>query len=102
MNTDPFPPAAVATFTAGLDDYQLTTPTDEQTPRGAAERAVEYLISSGWAVHIPARNRTGTRIACPCCPDPQLINHDGRIRRHGPADQPCNGSGTPAIREPAR
>lgn len=98
---DPFPPAAVAAFAAGLDDYRLTTPTDQQTPHDAALRAAEFLISSGWAVYIPTRNRTGTRRPCPFCPDPQLVNNDGRIRRHGDADQPCPGSGTPAIREPA-
>ena len=98
---NPFPPAAIAALAAGLDEYRLTTPPDEQTPAEAALHAAEQLVSSGWAVHIPPQNRTGTRIACPSCTAPQLINSDGRIRRHGNPDQPCPGSGTTAIREPA-
>lgn len=44
------PAAALATVAAGLDDYRLNTPTDQQTPHGAAERALEYLASDGWAI----------------------------------------------------
>jgi hypothetical protein len=99
---DPFPPAALAAFAAGLDDYRLTTPAAEQNPHEAARRAAEYLVTSGWAVHIPPRNRTGTRRPCPSCHTLQLVNQDGRIRRHGDADQPCPGSGAPHVHEPAR
>ncbi|MFD0146189.1 MULTISPECIES: hypothetical protein [unclassified Streptomyces] len=44
------PDAAVAAMAAGLEDYRLTTPDHQQTPHGAAERAAEYLASSGWTV----------------------------------------------------
>lgn len=47
------PPAAIAVIAAALDDYRLTTPTHQQTPREAAERAAEYLLTSGWTLHIP-------------------------------------------------
>ncbi|MFI8294053.1 hypothetical protein ACIGBL_33445 [Streptomyces sp. NPDC085614] len=49
------PGAALAVVAAGLDDYRLTTPADQQTPEGAAERACEYLASSGWTItpHVP-------------------------------------------------
>ncbi|MFF3300939.1 hypothetical protein [Streptomyces sp. NPDC002908] len=53
MNTDPFPPAAIDALAAGLDDYRLTTPTDQQTPAEAAHAAAEYLVTLGWAIHIP-------------------------------------------------
>lgn len=46
------PAAAVAALAAGLDDYRRTTPTEQQTPYAAAERAAEYLASSGWTLHI--------------------------------------------------
>lgn len=101
MNRDPFPPAAIAAVAAGLDEYRLVTPADEQTPRGAAEHAASTLVSSGWAVHIPRERRTGTRTPCPVCTTPQLINSTGQIRRHGAPGHPCTGSGAIAIREPA-
>ncbi|GGW41137.1 RRQRL motif-containing zinc-binding protein [Streptomyces xantholiticus] len=50
------PDAAVAVIAAALDDYRLTTPHDQQTPHGAAERAAEYLLSSGYRIapdHTP-------------------------------------------------
>ncbi|MCL7377438.1 hypothetical protein [Streptomyces sp. 35G-GA-8] len=46
------PQAAVTTIAAALDDYRLTTPTEQQTPDEAAERVAEYLASSGWGLHI--------------------------------------------------
>lgn len=42
--------AAIAVIEAALDDYRLTTPPDQQTPAGAADRAAEYLLSSGYAI----------------------------------------------------
>lgn len=44
------PPAAIAVIAAALDDYRLTTPTHQQTPHAAAERAAEYLTASGYAI----------------------------------------------------
>lgn len=44
------PPAAVAVITAALDDYRLTTPDDEATPAGAAERIADYLRTSGYVI----------------------------------------------------
>jgi len=101
MKPHPFPPAAVAAVAAGLDEYRLITPVDEQTPRGAAEYAAASLLAAGWAVHIPREHRTGTRVACPTCTTQQLINSNGQIRRHGAPGHPCPGSGAIAVREPA-
>lgn len=95
MKPNPFPPAAVAAFAAGLDEYRLVTPYEQQTPDEAALFAAEALVTAGWAVHIPRQNRTGMRRPCPDCGEPQLRNRDGRIRRHGDADNPCPGSGSP-------
>ncbi|MDX5568464.1 hypothetical protein PYK79_41415, partial [Streptomyces sp. ID05-04B] len=47
------PAAAVAVIAAALDDYRLTTPQHSQTPHGAAERAGEYLATSGWGLYVP-------------------------------------------------
>jgi hypothetical protein len=88
------PAAATAVIAAALDDYRLTTPTDRQTPRGAAERAVEQLLSSGWAIHIPAPSKA--RVPCPSCGLRHLVTRRGLIRAHGPHANPCPGSGTPA------
>ncbi|MEU5716590.1 hypothetical protein AB0G71_12505 [Streptomyces sp. NPDC020403] len=101
MIPDPFPPAALAAFAAGLDDYRLTTPTHEQNPAEAARYAAATLVSSGWAVHIPPRKRTGSRTACPVCTTGQLVNSNGQIRRHGAPGHPCPGSGAIATRESA-
>jgi len=49
----PFPPGAVDALAAGLEDYRLTTPTDQQTPAEAAVAAAEYLIALGYTVHLP-------------------------------------------------
>ncbi|MFJ9029775.1 hypothetical protein ACIRQP_14825 [Streptomyces sp. NPDC102274] len=46
------PQAAVATIAAALDDYRTTTPTDQQTPEDAARHISEYLLSTGWGLHI--------------------------------------------------
>jgi hypothetical protein len=91
------PPAAIAVIAAALDDYRLTTPARVQTPHGAAERAAEYLISSGWGLHIPrSEPAPRQRAACPACTVRHLITNAGRIRRHGPHGHPCPGSGAPA------
>ncbi|MFE0800108.1 hypothetical protein [Streptomyces sp. NPDC058812] len=90
------PPAAVAVIAAALDDYRLTTPDHQQTPRGAAERAAEYLLSSGWGLYVPGSQQTQRRARCPHCTVRHLITAAGRIRRHGPHGHPCPGSGTPA------
>ncbi|GGT43539.1 hypothetical protein [Streptomyces purpureus] len=62
---NPTPPATVAVITAALDDYRLTTPTDQQTPAGAAHRIAEYLRSSGYAItpQPAARRRRRTPAA---------------------------------------
>ncbi|MFG2873320.1 hypothetical protein [Streptomyces sp. NPDC048338] len=44
------PDAARAVMAAGLDDYRLTTPTEQQTPDGAIERIGEYLLGDGWTI----------------------------------------------------
>ncbi len=93
------PAAAVAVIAAALDDYRLTTPADTQTPHGAAERAAEYLASSGWDIRIPLDPRP--RAQCPHCTHRHLITAAGRIRRHGPHAHPCPGSGTQAAPVPA-
>jgi len=49
------PPAALAVIEAALEDYRLITPTDEQTPAGAAERVATYLLSSGYTVRPDIR-----------------------------------------------
>jgi hypothetical protein len=95
------PAAAVAVIAAALDDYRLTTPTNSQNPHGAAERAVEYLATSGWALHIPRDTNDPDplprpRHPCPHCRARHLITTTGRIRRHGPHTNPCPGSGQPA------
>ncbi|MDX3575939.1 hypothetical protein [Streptomyces sp. FL07-04A] len=92
------PPAAIAVIAAALDDYRLTTPTHAQTPRGAAERAAEYLLTSGWGLYIPPNHQppTRTRARCPHCTVQYLITQQGRLYRHGPHGHPCPGSGTPA------
>lgn len=90
------PAAAIAVIAAALDDYRLTTPTHQQHPRGAAERAAEYLMTSGWGLHVPRSVQPRQRAACPACTVRHLITQAGRIRRHGPHGHPCPGSGTPA------
>lgn len=96
MNT--MPPAVIAVIAAAYDDYRLTTPTHEQTPRGAAERTAEYLRSSGWSLYIPSPSpRPQNRARCPHCTVQHLITREGRLRRHGPPGNPCPGSGTPVI-----
>jgi hypothetical protein len=90
------PAAAIAVIAAALDDYRLTTPPHQQTPRGAAERASEYLLSSGWGLYVPRNIRPRARAACPACTARHLITQAGRIRRHGPHANPCPGSGSPA------
>jgi hypothetical protein len=91
------PAAAIAVIAAALDDYRHTTPVYQQTPRGAAERAAEYLLSSGWGLHVPRNDPAPrARAACPACTVRHLITQAGRIRRHGPHGHPCPGSGTPA------
>ncbi|MFF8482370.1 hypothetical protein [Streptomyces antibioticus] len=94
------PDAAVAVIAAALDDYRITTPPGRQTPRGAAERAAEYLTTSGWGLHVPRSNQpqpaSRDRARCPHCTVHHLITQAGRIRRHGPHGHPCPGSGTPA------
>lgn len=47
---NPIPPAAVAVIEAALDDYRLLTPSEQQTPTGAAQRVAAYLLSSGYAI----------------------------------------------------
>lgn len=90
------PAAAIAVIAAALDDYRLTTPPHQQTPRGAAERSAEYLTSSGWGLHIPhTQPQPRARAACPACTVRHLITQAGRIRRHGPHGHPCPGSGSP-------
>lgn len=44
------PAAAIAIITAALDDYRLTTPPDQQTPAGAADRTAEYLLTAGYDI----------------------------------------------------
>ncbi|MDX3314685.1 hypothetical protein P1S61_37660 [Streptomyces sp. ME08-AFT2] len=94
------PPAAIAVMAAALDDYRLTTPAHQQTPRGAAERAAEYLMTSGWGLHVPRNGQpqppSRDRTPCPHCTVRHLITAAGRIRRHGPHGHPCPGSGAPA------
>lgn len=89
------PAAAIAVIAAALDDYRLTTPAAIQTPRGAAERAAEYLISSGWGLYVPRGHQPQPRqrAACPACTVQHLITQANRIRRHGPHGHPCPGSG---------
>lgn len=95
------PDAAIAVIAAAYDDYRLTTPPGQRTPRGAAERAAEYLITSGWGLYVPRTEpRPRQRAACPACTARPLITAAGRIRQHGPHGHPCPGSGTPA-RAPA-
>jgi hypothetical protein len=89
------PAAAIAVIAAALDDYRLTTPPHTQTPRAAAERAAEYLASSGWGLHVPRSIQPRARAACPACTVRHLITQAGRIRRHGPHGHPCPGSGSP-------
>lgn len=93
------PAAAIAVIAAAYDDYRITTPADRQTPRGAAERAAEYLISEGWGLYVPTR--TKRRVPCPACHIRHLVTRENRIRRHGPHTNPCPGGGTP-VRQPAR
>ncbi|TRV72567.1 hypothetical protein FKN01_29710 [Streptomyces sp. 130] len=98
----PFPPAAVAALAAGLDDYRLTTPAHQQTPAEAARRAAEYLVSAGWAVHIPPRAvPSGPRRPCPVCTTRQLVRPNGQLRKHGAPGHPCPGSGSLPESEPA-
>ncbi|MFI9154532.1 hypothetical protein [Streptomyces sp. NPDC053367] len=92
------PDAAIAVIAAALDDYRLTTPAERQSPRGAAERAAEYLAGSGWGLHVPRNPTYKHRAPCPACPAHPLVTQAGRIRRHGPHAHPCPGSGTPAHR----
>jgi hypothetical protein len=94
------PAAAVAVIAAALDDYRLTTPAAVQTPHGAAQRAAEYLASSGWAINIPRNHQPPQpaprdRATCPHCCVRHLITRAGRLRRHGPHANPCPGSGHP-------
>lgn len=96
------PDAAIAVIAAAYDDYRLTTPPSERTPRGAAERTAQYLIASGWSLHIPRSEATPrARARCPVCTVRHLITAAGRIRRHGPPGHPCPGSGTPATQTAA-
>lgn len=97
---NPFPPAALAALAAGLDEYRLITPPEQYTPDAAARYAAAELVASGWAVHIQPQP-TGLRRPCPVCTHPQRVNQDGRIRRHGDADRPCPGSGSPHRAEAA-
>lgn len=91
------PAAAIAVIAAAYDDYRLTTPDNQQTPHGAAERAAEYLLSSGWGLHVPHTGpQPRPRARCPHCTARHLITQAGRIRRHGPHANPCPGSGSPA------
>ena len=46
----PIPPAAVVVMATAADDYRTTTPADQQTPAGLADRVAEYLLSSGWCI----------------------------------------------------
>ena len=88
------PDAAVAVIAAALDDYRMTTPPSQQTPRGAAERAAEYLASSGWGLHVPRPQPANqNRTPCPHCGLQQLVAREGRIRRHGAHANKCSGSG---------
>lgn len=97
------PDAAIAVIAAALDDYRLTTPIHRQTPRGAAERAAEYLVGSGWGVYVPRSSEPAPRprAACPACTARPLVTQQGRIRRHGPHGHPCPGSGALARLQPA-
>ena len=96
------PDAAIAVIAAALDDYRLTTPPHRQTPRGAAERAAEYLVTSGWGIQVPRdqQPKLRTRTACPHCGLPQPVTTRGLIRRHGAQANPCRGSGAPARHQP--
>ncbi|MEU2180258.1 hypothetical protein [Streptomyces thermolilacinus] len=86
------PPAAIAVIAAAYDDYRLTTPPTEQTPHEAAERAAEYLASSGWGLTLtPPTNGA----PCPACGLRYAVRRDGRIRLHRPGGHPCPGSHTP-------
>jgi predicted RNA-binding Zn-ribbon protein involved in translation (DUF1610 family) len=89
------PDAAIAVIAAALDDYRLTTPAGTQTPHGAAERAAQYLLSSGWTIRIPTA--TNHRTPCPHCGLRQLTTSRGLIRRHGAHANPCPGSGASAL-----
>lgn len=44
------PGAARAVLEAAYDDYRLLTPPDQQTPEGAVQTALQYLISSGYTI----------------------------------------------------
>ncbi|MER5715762.1 hypothetical protein [Streptomyces sp. NPDC002132] len=92
------PPAAIAVIAAALDDYRNTTPASQQNPRGAAEKAAEYLLTGGWGLYVPTGRQPNPRprTTCPHCRIRHLITAAGRIRRHGPHGHPCPGSGTPA------
>ncbi len=86
------PPAAVAVIAAALDDYRLTTPTTDQTPHDAAERAADALTDAGWALALtPPQNGA----PCPACGLRYAVRRDGRIRLHRPGGRPCPGSHTP-------
>ncbi|MEV6313390.1 hypothetical protein AB0M10_32975 [Streptomyces sp. NPDC051840] len=43
-------PGARAVVEAAADDYRITTPPEEQTPAGLADRIAEYLASSGYDI----------------------------------------------------
>lgn len=47
---NPIPPAARTVMLAGVDEYRLTTPTDEQTPDGLVDRVEQWLLDDGWAI----------------------------------------------------
>lgn len=47
---NPMPLAAVAVIASAIDEYRLTTPPNEATPTGQADRIAEHLLSSGWTI----------------------------------------------------
>lgn len=82
------PAAAVAVIKAALDDAdRLREPLYLQ-----ARRVARDLAREGWNFTTPPRRIRRTR--CPICTTSQLVNTDGRIRRHGAPSNACRGSST--------
>ncbi|WP_282696302.1 hypothetical protein [Streptomyces sp. CC208A] len=86
------PLAALAVIEAALEDgYRAREPLNTQ-----ARRIIHDLTRDGWKLTIPPRTR---RYPCPICTTNQLVNANGRLRRHGAPSNACRGSGwtiTPA------
>ncbi|GGY81341.1 hypothetical protein CP967_08510 [Streptomyces nitrosporeus] len=56
----PIPPAARTVMLAGLDEYRLVTPLDEQTPAGALDCIERWLLDDGWAIRPDLSDDRGT------------------------------------------